>query len=193
MSIQEPDNPFQSPATVSHVIDAEPQQDQHEHDDVGMATAKATLRWSLICGISAIPSWILANGTSPEIVTGMATGIFIFVIGYTILDVATRKHPLRQKREVKTTLTITYGTRMAISILFPVGFFVDIFCGIFAVGATEFLYETVSLEEAGRGFTSTLITTLIQGCLLNLVLAGYGILVYLLCRAFMSNRSTSTS
>lgn len=190
MLTQEPENPFQSPATTSYVVDGEPQQEQ---DDLAAATVKAAIRWFLICGISAIPSWVIASGHTTAVIGGMATGVLMFAVGYTFLDVWTRRHPLRQRPDVKTTLAITYGTRIAISLLFPIGFFVDIFCGIFAVSITAFFFQAADLDIAQMEFTSTLVTTLIQGCLLNVVLAGYGLLVYAVCRAVMEIRATQTS
>lgn len=180
MLTQEPENPFQSPETVSHVADVE---QQHTQNDLAWATGKAALRWFLICSVSAAPSWYIAAGATSAAIAGMATGVFLFIVGYTIFDVWTRNHPLRQRRDVKITLAITYGTRIAISLLFPIGFFVDIFCGIIAVSATGFVFQTT---ESNLQFVSTLVTTLVQGVLLNCVLAGYGLLVYAVCRGVLA-------
>lgn len=185
MLTQEPDNPFQSPATSSHAVDVET---PPQVDDLPIATLKAVIRWFLICGISAIPSWIIASDETTAVYAGMATGILIFAIGYTFLDVLTRKHPLRQRTDVKWTLAITYGTRIAISILFPIGFFVDFICGIFAVGASSLIFENISVDTPTLHFTSTLVTTLIQGCLLNFVLAGYGLIVLAICSAYEASK-----
>ncbi|MEW4560981.1 hypothetical protein AB1K70_00535 [Bremerella sp. JC770] len=190
MSTHDPDNPFQSPATVSQAVDVEQPQ---KIDDLVVATAKAAVRWSLICGISAIPSWMIASGETTAVLGGMATGVILFVIGYTILDVCTRKHPLRRRPEVKLTLAITYGTRIAISILFPIGFTVDIFCGILAVAATGAVFETSTLDHVELEFTSTLVTTFIQGCLLNCVLAVYGLIVYAFCSAIVTSQRSGGS
>lgn len=187
---QEPENPFQSPTTVSPGGDVEPPQEQ---DNLFRVTSIAAVRWFLICGISAIPSWVIASGRTTAVIGGMATGVILFAVGYTFLDVWTRRHPLRQRRDVKITLAITYGTRIAISLLFPIGFFVDIFCGIFSVSITAFFFQAAKLDVPEMEFTSTLVTTLIQGCLLNAVLAGYGLLVYAVCRAVMEIRATQTS
>ncbi|PQO27477.1 hypothetical protein C5Y96_18245 [Blastopirellula marina] len=190
MLTQEPDNPFQSPATSSYAVDVET---QPQVDDLPVATIKAAIRWFLICGVSAAPSWLIAADETTAVYMGMATGVFIFIIGYTFLDVRTRKHPLRQRPDVKWTLAITYGTRIAISLLFPIGFFVDIICGIFAVAATGLVFENISVDTPTLHFTSTLVTTLIQGCLLNFVLAGYGLIVYAICRAYLESRSIHPS
>ncbi|MFN3151917.1 hypothetical protein [Bremerella sp.] len=186
----ESDNPFQSPASSSHLVDVEP---VPQADDVVLATLKATIRWFLICGISAIPSWLLASGETTAAITGMATGVLIFAVGYTFFDVWTRHHPLRQKPEVKATLAITYGTRIAISLLFPIGFFVDIWCGIISLTITSIFFETGDLEVSKLEFASTLMTTLIQGCLLNCVLAVYGLIVYAFCSAYIASRAACTS
>jgi len=185
---QEPDNPFRSPATSSDAVEVD---QPGKGDDLGVATAKAAIRWFLICGISAIPSWVLAPGETTAFYGGMATGVLIFAVGYTFLDVRTRKHPLRQKPEIKMTLAITYGTRIAISLLFPVGFFVDIWCGIVALSATGLFFQSIAIEPAEMQFTHALLTTLIQGVLLNAVLAVYGLIVYAGCRAYVANKSAS--
>lgn len=182
MLTPEPENPFQSPATVSLVVDGDQPQTKN---DLVRATLIAAARWSLICGISAIPRWVIAAGNTTAVIGGMATGVLLFIVGYTFLDVWTRRHPLRQRTDVKTTLAITYGTRIAISLLFPIGFFADMFCGVVALSITGFFFQTADLDIAQLEFTSTLLTTLIQGCLLNGVLAGYGLLVYAVCRAVM--------
>lgn len=190
MLTPESDNPFQSPASSSHVVDVDP---PSPADDVGVATLKAAIRWFLICGISAIPSWLLAAGETTAAISGMTTGILIFAVGYTFFDVWTRTHPLRQKPEIKATLAITYGTRIAISLLFPIGFFADIWCGIIALTITGIFFETGDLDVSKMEFASTLMTTLIQGCLLNCVLAVYGLIVYAFCSAYIASRAARTS
>ncbi|RCS44613.1 hypothetical protein DTL42_16945 [Bremerella cremea] len=173
MPTPEPENPFQSPETVSQDADVKSQ------EALRVATLKAAIRWFLICGISAAPSWIIAAEATWPSQAGMATGVLIFMVGYTLVDVSTRNHPLRQRSDVKITLAVTYGTRIAISLLFPVGFFVDIMCGVFAVSVTGFLFHAnFDIDAPIVGFFQTLVTTLIQGCLLNGVLAVYGLLIY---------------
>ena len=184
MVTPEKDNPFQSPAASSHVVE-QPQ----ANDDLAIAIIKAAISWSLICGISSIPSWLLASRRSTEAIAGMLTGILVFVVGYTILDVSTRRHPVRRRRDVIITLAITYGTRIAISLIIPLGFFADIWCGIIAIELTNVSLKTIGLDPINMEFTPTLVTTLIQGCLLNLVLAGYGLIVYAFCRAMVNSRS----
>lgn len=184
MSQPDPDNPFQSPAAISPAAEAER---PPASGALGVAIAKGAIRWFLVCGISAIPSWVIARDQTSAVVGGMVTGILLFAIGYTFLDVATRNHWLRQQRAMKWTMRITYGTRMAISLLYPVGFFVDLWCGLVAVSATSFLFRTITHHDIEpMHFASTLITTLVQGCLLNCVLAIYGLVVYAVCSAFFA-------
>jgi hypothetical protein len=143
---------------------------------------RIAFRWFLICGLSAIPSFVFGLSLTGGRVWGMLTGIVIFALLYTWLDYRTASRPFRQQRLWRRTLKITYGTRIGMSIVFPLGMFPDMYCGLLAVGLTQLvLGSDLSSWDATGGMTFgiALLTTLVQGCLLNIVLGCYALLVFL--------------
>ena len=131
------------------------------------------VRWFLICSISAAPSFFLGAEISRGQFAAMALGVFIFIVGYTILDYKTVLTHVRQNRLVSITLRVVYLTRIFITVFFPIGTLVDLPCGLLSVGSTEALFG----GNAIKTFPGALFTTLVQGVILNLVLAIYGLLV----------------
>lgn len=103
----------------------------------------------------------------------MLTGVLIFAVGYTYLDYATVLTPLRQNRMISITLRVVYGTRIVITIIFPLACSLDLMCGLFSTGFTEVLFGNTAI----RTFLGALFTTLVQGVLMNLVLGVYALLI----------------
>ncbi|MAI70661.1 MAG: hypothetical protein CMM01_07095 [Rhodopirellula sp.] len=130
-------------------------------------------RWLLVCSVSAVPSFYLGVGVSDGQIAAMGLGVLFFAVGYTFLDCKTATRPIRQIRLVSITLRLVYATRMIITVLFPIGLFVDMFCGILSVGCTESIFGSSVIKT----FPGALFTTLVQGVILNVVLVLYGLLV----------------
>ncbi len=131
------------------------------------------VRWLLVCSISAAPSFYLGATASRGQFAAMALGVFIFAVGYTILDYKTTCTPIRQNRIFSITLRVVYLTRILITVVFPIGMMIDLSCGIFSVSTTEAIFGSSAIST----FSGALFTTLVQGVILNLVLAIYGSLV----------------
>lgn len=131
------------------------------------------VRWFLVCSISAAPSFFLGAQASRGQFAAMAVGVFIFIVGYTILDYKTALTRIRQNRLVSITLRVVYLTRIFITVVFPIGMMVDLSCGFLSVGSTEAIFGTNAIQT----FSGALFTTLVQGLILNIVLAIYGLLV----------------
>jgi hypothetical protein len=137
---------------------------------------QAAVRWTVVCCISAAPSFFWGFVVSSGQWLGMLAGILLFIIGYTLLDYRTANTQIRQRPTVRRTLRITYGTRIAISILFPIGIYLDMVCGALSLGLTH----SGSFDgQAQMGFGTVFFTTVVQGFVLNLVLAAYALLVHL--------------
>ena len=80
---------------------------------------------------------------------------------------------------LKRTVFIGYGIRLLISIVFPIGMMVDMFPGIFSVGAANLVAPSGGVQDAAiNSFTGTVVATIVQGILLNLVLLGFMLLVH---------------
>ncbi len=141
-------------------------------------------RWTLICCISAAPSffWGCALHQGYNYVVGMLAGIFVFVLGYTLVECTTYYQQFVTKPHVRRTALIGYGTRVLVSVIFPVGLALDMIVGAASVSIVENVSPVRSAEfaevaNAATGFT-VFLTTIVQGLLLNVVLFAYMICVY---------------
>ena len=161
------------------------------------------VKWLLVCGAAAGPSFALGGGMGGwrfSAVLGMIIGVMIFVIGYTALEFTTAVQQQMGKPVSRRSAWIAYLTRVAISIIFPIGVFIDMFCGLMAVG---FSSTVVGFRENYAGsrngvtfdnFSSLecfqfAFTTVVQGVILNLVLFAYMGIVWLVCNAANKSRS----
>tara|TARA_R110002073_G_scaffold60209_1_gene151161 strand:+ start:6598 stop:7263 length:666 start_codon:yes stop_codon:yes gene_type:complete len=148
---------------------------------------RIAIRWTFVCVLSAIPSFLLGMAvTNNKQIAAMVTGTAIFCLFYIWLDWRTASFSWRHKKSVKWTLGITYGTRVLISVAVPIGGMLDIICGVasttLVAKVTGFQFEPSGaandLSAFGEPFFPVLLTTLIQGVLMNVVLSIYGIVVF---------------
>ena len=139
-------------------------------------------RWTLICAISAAPSFFWGCGLhhGGEHIGAMLSGIAVFVLAYTAAEGTSSYRLLVLQPYVRRTLLIGYGTRLALSILFPLGLALDMFVGIISLSIVNAVHiEELSLvgqESGGPAFLAVFLTTIVQGGLLNALL-----FVYMLC------------
>ncbi len=170
-------NPYAPAAT----IDAEPLVDARiaaEEIVEPRSLRRVAIRWLIVCSLSAIPSFFFGLAITEGRAAGMIVGILLFVIGYTILDYRTAGYRIRQKKTIQRTLKIAYGTRIAISILFPLGMYIDLVCGLLSVGLTQSITGHEFRDSDPMSFLAAVFTTLVQGTVLNIVLACYALLVH---------------
>jgi large-conductance mechanosensitive channel len=136
--------------------------------DVFPSVPRTILRWTLVCSIAAIPSFVVGFTVTQGQLWGMVTGIAIFIVGYVWADLVTRPQSWRHSPQITATLRTVYVLRMVASVVLPAGMIVDMFSGMLAVmivaGVNQF--ET----EPEFGFVSAVCTTLVQGVLLNVIL-----------------------
>ena len=126
--------------------------------------------WTVVCTISAAPSFLWAMGDHSRL--GMAWGVVIFILLYTAVSTTETFASFAARPFVKRTLRIGYFTRVGISVVFPVGAMVDLLPGMFAVQ----LVGTVIPDQASFGFAFC--TTLVQGVFLNVILGIYMLFIY---------------
>lgn len=145
---------------------------------------RALGRWTLICCISAAPSffWGCALHRGFEHVVGMVGGILVFVLGYTVLECTHYYQQIITRPHMHRTALIGYGTRILISVLFPVGLAVDMMTGVISVAIIQSVSPTNSVELSDAGASASafavFLTTVVQGILLNFMLFAYMICVY---------------
>jgi hypothetical protein len=137
-------------------------------------------RWSAVCAIAAAPSFYVGYGVSDGQVAAMLLGIVLFIVLYTVVDLNTSSWPIRQKTMVRRILVFTYGTRIFISIVFPLGLAIDMLVGLFATSCVEAVTHLSmgSFREDGfqSEFALALLLTIVQGFFLNILLAVWALL-----------------
>jgi hypothetical protein len=149
-----------------------------------ISLAWTVIRWSLVCGIAALPSFFLGLDFTRGRYLGMIGGIATFISLYVATDLCTRFWPIRRKLVVRRTLVFVYVSRIVVSVVFPVGLFVDLMTGAVMLSFTEDTREifapvtTQSPINELAAFWVTYRMTVIQATLMNIVLAVWGLLTF---------------
>ncbi|MCA9124401.1 MAG: hypothetical protein H6822_32025 [Planctomycetaceae bacterium] len=147
---------------------------------------RALGRWTLICGISAAPSFFWGCALHSEFghILGMICGIVVFILVYTAVECTHYYHQIITRPHLHRTVLIGYGTRILISVIFPIGLAIDVITGMLSVALVGNIWPTDSAELSEMGSAasafSVFLTTLVQGVLLNIVLFCYMVCVYAL-------------
>ena len=139
--------------------------------------------WLVICAYSAAPSFVL--GMFDHNIVAMYVGVIIFAIAYTIATSTEAFERFYARSFVRTTLYVGYFARLLIT-LFSVA--------IPFVLAVDFLPGMLSVQIVGgtglepSSFVGTLLTTLVQGTLLNIILFIFMLVVYWIQRSTRPNK-----
>ncbi|HOW70889.1 MAG TPA: zinc ribbon domain-containing protein [Phycisphaerae bacterium] len=140
--------------------------------------ARAVL-WTMICGITAIPSFVWAR--SEFSTPGMVVGVALFVAMYTMVSGTSAVARWRTSRLTDRTFRIGYFTRVVVSAIVPLGMALDLVPGIVSVSLVEAVMNPrIPAMSGGRGFFVTLVITLVQGTLLHITLGAYMLVVHLI-------------
>lgn len=190
---QGPINPFAAPLTSATIEPLPGNPNPLPPPKLPNVVAK----WLLVCAFAAGPSFFIGGslgGWRFSAVLGMVIGVLIFVIGYSAFEFTTTVQQQISDPVSRRAAWIAYLTRIGISIAFPIGVFVDVFCGAFAVGISSTI--TGIQTDFGNGYRGGsevsawieclqfTFTTVAQGILLNLVLFGYMGIAWVVCRLF---------
>lgn len=146
----------------------------------GLDLVRRFLLWTFVCWVSAGPSvFIAAHEWNPW---GIVAGVFAYVVLYTYIGGTEFVRRLRDDPAIDTTLWIGYGTRMVVSVIFPVSMVIDIGTGFLSVGLSECLWGK------SRDFAATFGTTLVDGACMNALLGLYMLVVFGFARLAMPKR-----
>ncbi len=133
--------------------------------------------WTLVCTVSAAPSFYL--GVKYFNLVAMVGGVAIFILAYTVVTGTEVFQWVSERRFVRRTLLIGYGTRVAISLALPIGLYVDRFPGMVSTLLVEhFLGDPET-------FAGSLAATLLQGALLNVLLLLFMTTIYLVQAVYL--------
>ena len=176
-------NPYQAPSAYQL-----PAEDVEELGDLPLQPAsplRSLVRWSFVCFISAAPSFfwgmVIADENFAMKGAAMVTGVLIFVAMYTAVDCTRQIRKLMTDRTFRLVAKIVYGTRIGMSILFPIGLYIDMIFGLFSIAATTTVFQIDHQQgpvaPLADSFWAFLATTLFQGVLLNFFLFAYALVV----------------
>lgn len=131
----------------------------------------------IICCLGAAPSLAWSRVARPNDLA-VALGIALFIALYSIIVCSAAFERAWRNQRLRRAIRIGYTVRLAISIVFPIGMFLDLFCGLITARLT-------GIDVAGRAITfyPSLVATVIQGVLLHVMLATFIGLVYLVLSA----------
>ena len=83
-------------------------------------TLRRLILWTIICSVSAAPSFVLASGEFDR--AAMVVGVVIFIALYTLGTSTAAFERFHRRPFVRRTLYIGYGLRLIMSMTFPLGF-----------------------------------------------------------------------
>ena len=188
-------NPFQSPVAVAEEIIPEA-----ELEMVPFHPGASIAKWLTICAISGAPSFFfgfMLGEMRPAAAIAMLAGIVTFAVMYTLVESTQSVRRKLTERRLKRAVWIGYGTRILISIVYPMCIYVDVVCGMISVGIGTSLFgievgpmsgdpeAMVDKASSIHFFAQFYFTTLVQGVMLNLILGAYTLIVYAICMATM--------
>jgi hypothetical protein len=148
------------------------------------------LLWTAICCASAAPSFFLAHREYDR--GAMLLGVALFIAAYTAATSTRAFDRLHRRPFVRRTLYIGYGLRLVLSLVFPIAFsgiaaLYPLGLVVFADGLPGLLSVNI-VKEIGivpESFFGTLLTTIVQGALLNAIVFVVMGLVYSFQRIFL--------
>ncbi len=135
------------------------------------------LLWTVICTISAAPSFVWAHQNYDR--AAMFLGVLLFIAVYTIATSTERFARFHALPFIRRTLYIGYGLRLLLSIIYPLGMGADLFPGMWSVNSVEWFMND------SHSFGGTLAITIVQGTQLNVILFLVMGAIYGLQRAFL--------
>ena len=145
------------------------------------ATLRRCILWVVIASVAGTTSFILGltgNQASP---TAMLLGILLYGCFIGLVSSSGGFRRRLQQPFVARSFKIGYGIRLAACIVPGAAMAVDMFPGMLAVMAGETLEREVGFGK----FASTLVSTLVQGTLINILILLAVTFVWLLQKMFM--------
>jgi hypothetical protein len=147
-----------------------------------IAFATTLFVWTVVCSLSAAPSFLFAvQDLAKDQVVAMIIGVVIFIGIYTSADLLTRERPFRKDARMRTILRSTFIVRSIMVIIFPIATITDVVLGMFSVSIVQFFagpfYDQSLNFDRKMGFGVALATTLVQGCLLSVLLFFLGLFI----------------
>lgn len=187
-------NPYASPEETVDVASAPPQKNPELKQ---VSLANALTRWTLICAISAAPSFVCGVIMTRHsfAVPMMLLGVTVFAVVYAYIDRGSRWRRWMSRPLTRRCIMWAYGIRMTASILFPVGMYNDALVGLASVGAVGAVSSVLTDSNTPElnNPLQVFLTTIIQGILLNLEIFLLVLLLIGLNHVFLALKGTFSS
>ncbi len=142
-------------------------------------SGRSVLTWTVVCSLSSAPSFFFAIGSvAKNQALAMVLGVIIFIGIYTIADMLSRNSPFRRNSRMRSILRSTFIVRSIMVVVFPIAIYTDVTLGMLSVAIVGSVAQsTGEIYKRAFGFIETLATTLVQGCLLSILLFFLGLLI----------------
>ncbi len=171
------ENPFES--TSNEAAYGEPEPDQGPP----RSRTRIVTYWGIVCSISAIPSFLMGLDVvqPPWGIPAMVVGVLLFIGAYILVDVRYLDPLARRKQNFRTAMLWGFGLRATASLLLPAGILLDMLPGLLSVTIVRTIFPPPPGSESTSigfpygvdnvfGFFPALVTTLLQGVLMNALL-----------------------
>lgn len=157
----------------------------HTASLAGRLSTRATLRrcvlWIVIAHVAGTTSFILGFTADEASPIAMLLGITIYGCFIGLVDSSGGFRRRLQRPFVARSFRVGYGLRLAVCVVPGAAMAVDMFPGILAVMAGELLEREVGFNR----FASTLVSTLVQGTLINIAILAVVLFAWLFQTMFM--------
>lgn len=178
-------NPYQASIYAEPAVTPRPMKADEEFSPI-----RSLGTWTLVCGISAAPSFVIAMGIIPKGTwPAMVMGVAIFIVLYVQLDYRTRQAAFRKDKRIRYSLYATYVLRIIASIIFPIGTFIDLMCGFCSAAVVSPFQLEMRPDSAASGvaFLAVFLWTMTHAVVMHLVLFCIWILIWLFLKLAMSD------
>lgn len=151
--------------------------------------AARSYTWFAVCVICAIPGMCIALPIFNPL--GIFAGISTVVMFYVCVTSTDAYQKLIRLPFVLRSIQIGVGTRLLVSVVFPIGMFADLIPGVIAVELVTWLFDTTWRAEFpvdaanSPGFALTYCITLVHATIVQLLLWGLIFLIWLMQRLFL--------
>jgi hypothetical protein len=171
------ENPFESTSNEAAYGEPETEADLSPP----RSRARIVTYWIVVCSVSAIPSFLMGLDVvqSPGGVSAMVVGVLLFIGAYVLLDVRYLEPLARRKRNFRTAMLWGFGLRATASLLLPAGLMLDMLPGLLSVTIVRMIFPLppgihspngFPYDRSVLGFFPALLTTLLQGVIMNALL-----------------------
>ena len=188
-------NPYQAPQEAEISLQTVPPKMR------AISTIKTLLSWTVICGVSSIPSFLLGLNfcDTSTAIGGMFVGIMLCALAYTYLDLQLFRSWRTSNPAFRRAMQISFGVRLTASALFPIGVAADMWTGMLSVvivnSASQTLggIDTFPVHGNNMGPITTGLCTILQGTFLSIILFIFMTVVYYVLLFFGFSAQTQTS